>query len=96
MAVQYSFSDLTDLSGAISKAQGQVVTIKGDIRSSAGTLQADWSGSASESWVSVQTRWDNACDALTQALQNLAQTVQRNGSAMAQTESANAGLFGGM
>lgn len=96
MTVQYSFADLENLSAVIGKAHGEVDRLKGDIRSSASTLQADWSGSASESWVTVQAKWDSACDALLTALNQLSQTVLQNSSAMAQTEAANQKLFSGM
>lgn len=96
MTVQYSFADLESLSAVIGKAHGEVDRLKADIRSSAGTLQADWSGSASESWVTVQAKWDGACDALLTALNQLSQTVLHNSSAMAQTEAANQKLFSGM
>jgi WXG100 family type VII secretion target len=96
MTVQYSFGDLESLSAVIQKAHGEVDRLKGDIRSSAGALQADWSGSASESWTTVQAKWDNACDGLVTALNQLSQTVLANSTAMAQTEAANARLFSGM
>lgn len=93
MTLQYQFADLEALSSVILKANGEVDRLKGDIRSSAGTLQADWSGSASESWGTVQAKWDNACDALLTALQHLSQTVTANSSAMAATEASNTKLF---
>ena len=97
MTVQYSFADLAELSAAIRKAEAQVDTLKGDIRSSAGQLQADWASSqASDSWNTVQTRWEGACGALHTALHQLAATVLANSDAMAQTEAANAGMFRGI
>ena len=96
MTVQYSFADLESLSAGIMKAHGEVDRLKADIRSSAGTLQADWSGSASESWSTVQAKWDNACDGLVTALNHLATTVRSNSTAMSETETSNANMFGGM
>lgn len=94
--LQYMFSDLESLSAVILKAHGEVEQLKGDIHSSASTLQADWSGSASESWTSVQAKWDTSCDNLVIALNQLANTVRANSSAMSETETANTKLFGGM
>jgi WXG100 family type VII secretion target len=94
--VQYIFADIENVSVVIQKAHGQVDTLKGDIRSSASTLQADWSGSASESWSTVQAKWDSACDALIRALNQLSITVARNGADMSDTETSNANLFSGM
>ena len=96
MTVQYIFSDMENLSGVIRKAHGEVESLKGDIRSSSSTLAADWSGSASESWGTVQVKWDRACDGLVTALNQLALTVQANGTDMAHAETANASLFRGM
>jgi WXG100 family type VII secretion target len=95
VTMQYSFSDLENLSAGIMKAHGEVDRVKGDIRSSAGSLQADWSGSASESWATVQAKWDNACDGLVAALNHLASTVRSISAAMSQTERSNANLFNG-
>jgi WXG100 family type VII secretion target len=94
--LQYMFSDLESLSAVILKAHGQVEQLKGDIRSSASTLQADWSGTASESWSTVQTKWDGACDNLVVALNQLGTTVRANSSAMSETETSNTKLFSGM
>ena len=94
--IAYNFSDLQDLSAAIRKAHGNVETVKGDIKSSSGQLQADWVGTAGESWTTVQAKWDTACDNLVSALHQLAATVLANSDEMSQTEARNAGLFSGI
>jgi WXG100 family type VII secretion target len=94
--IAYNFSDLQDLSAAIGKAHANVESLKGDIKSSSGQLQADWSGSAGESWATVQAKWDTACDNLVSALHQLAATVLSNSDEMSQTEARNAGLFSGI
>jgi WXG100 family type VII secretion target len=96
MTVQYTFADLESLSQVIRKAHSEVDTLKSDIRSASGSLQSDWTGSASESWGAVQTKWDGACQSLLTALHQLAQTVLQNSSAMSQTEATNAKLFQGL
>ena len=96
MTVAYNFGDLQELSGAIGKAHSAVETCKGDITSSAGKLQADWSGTAGESWGTVQHKWTTACDNLIAALHQLGITVLSNSDAMSQTEAKNAGLFNGI
>ncbi|OLE23193.1 MAG: hypothetical protein AUG44_22790 [Actinobacteria bacterium 13_1_20CM_3_71_11] len=96
MTVQYNFADLAELSGAIGKAHANVESLKGDINSSSNQLRAEWSGSATESWNTVQTKWINQCDALLTALHQLSLTVQSNADDMAMTEARNAGLFRNM
>lgn len=96
MTIAYNFADLQDLSGAISKAHSNVESLKGDIKSSSGQLQADWVGKAGESWTTVQAQWDSACDNLITALHQLATTVLNNSDEMSQTEAKNAGLFNGI
>jgi WXG100 family type VII secretion target len=96
MGISYNFGDLQDLSGAIGKAHANVESLKADVRSSAGQLQADWVGTAGESWATVQAKWDTACDNLVSALHQLAATVLSNSDEMAQTEARNAGLFNGI
>lgn len=95
MTIAYNFSDLQELSTAIGKAHSSVDSLKDDVKSSSATLQADWSGSAGESWAAMQTKWDSACDSLNAALNQLAQTVMTNSDDMSATEARNAGLFGG-
>jgi WXG100 family type VII secretion target len=96
VTVQYNFADLAELSGAIGKAHAGVESLKGDINSSSNQLRAEWSGSATESWTTVQTKWTNQCDALLTALHQLSLTVQSNADDMALTEARNAGLFQNM
>ncbi|MGA8114244.1 MAG: WXG100 family type VII secretion target [Actinocatenispora sp.] len=96
MTILYNFGDLESLSGAIQKAHGSVASLKSDIHSAAGKLQADWSGSASESWGTVQSKWNGACDNLTQALHQLSQKVMQSSDHMSQTEAKNAHLFDGV
>ncbi|GLY27974.1 WXG100 family type VII secretion target [Kineosporia sp. NBRC 101731] len=93
--IAYNFGDLQELSGAIGKAHSSVDSLKGDVKSSSGQLAADWSGSASQSWDTVQTKWDSACDNLVSALNQLSRTVLANSDDMSATEARNAGLFGG-
>ena len=96
MTVQYNFADLAELSGAIGKAHASVESLKGDINSSSNQLRAEWSGSATESWSTVQTKWLGQCDSLLTALHQLSLTVQRNADDMSLTEARNAGLFHNM
>jgi len=96
MPIAYNFADLTDLSGAIGKAHANVDTLKSDIASSAQNLQADWSGTAGESWGTVQAKWNTACDNLIGALHQLATTVLANSDEMSRVEAQNAGLFNGI
>jgi WXG100 family type VII secretion target len=94
--VKYNFGDLAELSAAIGKAHASVDTLKGDINSSSNQLRAEWSGTATESWSTVQTKWIQGCDNLLTALHQLSQTVQQNSEDMALTEARNAGLFRNM
>jgi len=96
VTVQYNFADLAELSGAIGKAHASVESLKGDISSSSNQLRAEWSGSATESWSTVQTKWLGQCDSLLTALHQLSLTVQRNADDMSLTEARNAGLFHNM
>lgn len=96
MAIQYNFSDLTDLSGAITKAHGAVEGLKGDIKKASGQLQASWTGGAGMSWATEQSKWDGACNELTQALHMLAQKVMHASDHMSQVEAKNKGLFSGV
>ncbi|MBT0768124.1 WXG100 family type VII secretion target [Kineosporia sp. J2-2] len=93
--IAYSFNDLQELSGAIGKAHSSVDSLKGDVKASSGQLQADWSGSAGESWAGMQAKWDSACDNLVAALNQLSRTVLANSDDMSATEARNAGLFSG-
>lgn len=96
MAIQYNFSDLADLSGAITKAHGAVEGLKSDIKSASGKLQSSWEGGAGMSWSTEQHKWDSACNELTQALHMLAQKVMHSADHMAEVEAKNKGLFSGV
>jgi WXG100 family type VII secretion target len=91
-----NFGDLTDLSGAIGKAHSSVDSLKTDIQSAAQNLQAAWSGSAGESWTTVQGKWNSACDNLITALHTLSTTVLSNAEEGARVEAQNRGLFDGI
>ncbi|GAB3238700.1 WXG100 family type VII secretion target [Kineosporia babensis] len=92
--LSYNFQELNDLSSSIGKAHSGVEGLRGDVKSAAGQLQADWSGSAGESWAVMQQKWDTACDNLVTALNKLSTTVASNSSDMSVTEDGNAKLFG--
>jgi WXG100 family type VII secretion target len=94
--IQYHFGELTDLGTAMSTAHAKVLDLQGDISSQAGNLSSHWAGKAGESWGTVQTRWNTACQHLGDALHQLGQVITQGSDTMQQQEIQNQRIFDGI
>src|SRR5712691_1803135 len=87
------YASLEDLSANILNGQRQVVNLKGDIQGDAGRLQANWTGTGSESWSVVQGKWNTACEGLASTLRTLSMRVAEFKEGIQQADNQVAGLF---
>ncbi|WP_205874289.1 WXG100 family type VII secretion target [Mycobacterium camsae] len=79
----------SEILGYFQMAQGLLE----DGKKSLTNLAAAWGGTGSESYQTVQQRWDNTANELNSSLQSLARAISESGQAMAQTESAVSAMF---
>jgi WXG100 family type VII secretion target len=91
--VTYDFGQLTDLSGAMTKAHSAILRTRDDVGKGSTNLKANWQGRSGETWGQVQVKWNGACDNLELALTQFAKAVEQTNNDMQTQEVQNAHLF---
>ncbi|WP_432832770.1 WXG100 family type VII secretion target [Dactylosporangium sp. CA-092794] len=79
---------IAELVGEIRAASSATETLQHDINGHASALNAVWDGKNSDGWAAAQKKWNDACDALTRALIDLATATHLGGELMAELEAS--------
>lgn len=90
---QWNFAGIEAAASTIQGNVSSIHSLLDEGKQSLTKLAAAWGGSGSESYQSVQQKWDDTAQELNNSLQNLARTISEASSAMQSTEGSVTGLF---
>lgn len=93
MVFKANFEAIDVAAGDISTGANGIESKLNDMDSQLQPLQADWTGSASESYQQAKARWEKALTEMKELLVNIGRATTEGNQDYQQTEKANANRF---
>lgn len=88
--IKYNFASLSATSAEISRSNAEIAASLDQLRSYLQPLVSQWTGTAAESYQTLQMQWDRSAAELNQVLQTVSVVVNNSSQAMNDTNMAAA------